>query len=311
MSQSSEDFAPTAIDDEKSGAPFLGYSPGVEECWMELDGSRMRYLRTGSGPALILLHGLLGYSFSWRHTLPALSPFATVYALDMMGAGFSDRPKGIDHSMRGCANRVLRFAERLGISSFDLLGTSHGGGVALMVAAACAREKSGPRLRRLILVAPVNPFSAHGQKLASFFGTPHGAALFRLTLARMKFVFEYSHSRMYADGSRIPSDALRGYMAPLAKPGLFEYALGIVRTWSEDLARLETILPKLAGIPAQLMWGSKDSAVSPSSAKKLAQFFPQSKLVIFPGVGHLPYEECPEKFNRTLIEFLTGQPART
>ena len=76
---------------------------------MELDGARMRYLRAGSGPALILLHGLLGYSFSWRFTMPALAPYVTAYAPDMLGAGFSDRPPGIDHSMRGTAKRVLRF----------------------------------------------------------------------------------------------------------------------------------------------------------------------------------------------------------
>src|ERR1700730_1204624 len=93
----------------------------VEECWMDLDGARMRYLRAGSGPPLILLHGLLGYSFSWRYTMPALAPYATVYALDMMGAGFSDRPAGLDHSMRGTGLRLLRFIGGLGISSFDLL----------------------------------------------------------------------------------------------------------------------------------------------------------------------------------------------
>src|SRR5258707_2237730 len=86
---------------------------GVEDCWMELDGARMRYLRAGSGPALILLHGLLGYSFSWRYTLPALAPYATGYAPDLLGAGFSDRPHGIDHSMRGTAPRVPRFPGKL------------------------------------------------------------------------------------------------------------------------------------------------------------------------------------------------------
>jgi len=108
---------------------------GIEECWMDFDGGRMRYLRTGSGPALILLHGLLGYSFSWRYTMPALAPYATVYALDLLGAGFSDRPRGIDHSMRGTALRVLKFADTLGIESFDLLGTSRGGAVAMAVTA--------------------------------------------------------------------------------------------------------------------------------------------------------------------------------
>src|SRR5260221_3283641 len=86
-------------------------SEGVEDCWMELDGARMRYLRAGSGPALILLHGLLGYSFSWRFTIPALARYATVYAPDMLGAGFSDRPTGLDHSMCATVHRCLQFVE--------------------------------------------------------------------------------------------------------------------------------------------------------------------------------------------------------
>jgi pimeloyl-ACP methyl ester carboxylesterase len=294
-------------------APALG--AGVEECWMDLDGARMRYLRAGSGPALILVHGLLGYSFSWRYTMPALAPYATVYAPDMMGAGFSDRPAGMDHSMRGTAQRLLRFISGLGaglgIVSFDLLGTSHGGAVAMMAAAECldgsAGLSPGMGVRRLVLVAPVNPYSAHGRRMAAFFGSRFGAALFRLVVGRTSFSYSYWHARMYGDRSRIPAGALVGYMAPLAKPGLFEHALSIVRTWSEDLRELEATLPKLAGMPTLLMWGERDPAVFASSAAPLSKYFPNSRLVIFPGIGHLPYEECPEEFNRELIEFLTRE----
>jgi pimeloyl-ACP methyl ester carboxylesterase len=278
---------------------------GVEECWMEMDGARMRYLRAGSGPALILLHGLLGYSFSWRFAMPALAPYATVYAPDMMGAGFSDRPKGIDHSMRGAAGRVLRFVSELGISSFDLLGTSHGGAVAMMAAAECLRENSPLYLRRLVLVDPVNPYSAHGRWMAPFFGSRIGAAMFRGFISQMNFMYPYWHARMYGDRRRIVPGTLEGYKAPLAKPGLFEHALSIVSTWTKDLRELEATLPKLATIPTLLMWGSSDTAVYASSAQRLAKFFPHSKLIVFPGIGHLPYEECPEEFNRALIEFLT------
>jgi pimeloyl-ACP methyl ester carboxylesterase len=300
---------------EVSSAPGPGLAPapgaGVEECWMDLDGSRMRYLRAGSGPALILLHGLLGYSFSWRFTMPALAPYAAVYAPDMMGAGFSDRPAGIDHSMRGAARRLLRFIRNLGISSFDLLGTSHGGAVAMMAAAECLGGNGGlfpgMRVRRLVLVAPVNPYSAHGRRLAPFFGTRLGAALCRLTLARMSFLYPYWHARMYGDRHRIPPGTLEGYIAPLAKPGFFEDALSIVGTWTEDLRELEATLPKLASVPTFIMWGGKDSAVYAASAAPLAKYFPDSKAIVFPGIGHLPYEECPEEFNRALIGFLAGE----
>ena len=307
---------------EPGRAPVPGV--GVDECWMELDGARMRYLRTrspllakearsgapsvDSDTPLILLHGLLGYSFSWRFTMSALAPYAAVYAPDMMGAGFSDRPVGIDHSMRGTARRLLQFLKNLGISSFDLLGTSHGGAVAMMAAAECLGENH-LGVRRLVLVAPVNPYSAHGRRLAPFCGSRVGAALCRAALARMSFLHSYGHARMYGDRRRIPPGTLEGYLAPLAKPGLVEHALSIVRTWTEDLHELEATLPKLAGIPTFLMWGSTDTAVYASSAGPLGKYFRSCESVIFPGVGHLPYEECPEEFNRALIAFLTRVPA--
>jgi len=319
-----EDLGVTADRDS-----FLALAPaqdaGIEECWMEIDGARMRYLRTESKdlilakksrnaapsvrvqPPLILLHGLLGYSFSWRFTMPALAPYATVYEPDMMGAGFSDRPAGLDHTMRGTAKRLLRFIDGLGVSSFDLLGTSHGGAVAMMAAAECLSQNSNLELQRLILVAPVNPYSAHGKRLAPFFGSKFGATLFRTSLSRMNFLYLYWHARMYGERSRIPPGTLEGYMAPLAKPGLFEHGLSIVRTWTRDLRELEATLPKLASIPTLLMWGSKDSAVFASSSAPLAKHFPNSETIIFPSIGHLPYEECPGEFNRALIDFLTHE----
>jgi pimeloyl-ACP methyl ester carboxylesterase len=306
LSWGREDFV---VMDQSRGVSTLAPAAagtGVEECWMELDGVRMRYLRAGSGPALILLHGLLGYSFSWRFTMPALARYATVYAPDMLGAGFSDRPAGLDHCMRATARRLLRFIEKLGLSSFDLLGTSHGGAVAMIAAADCMDRDFALRVRRLVLVAPVNPYSAHGRRLAPFFGGRVGAALFRLAIARMTFLYAYWHGRMYADRSNISAGTLEGYMAPLAVPGLFEHGLSIVRTWTRDLHELEATLPKLKNIPTLLMWGSRDSAVYASSAGPLAKHFSNSQVIIFPGVGHLPYEECAEDFNRALIKFLTS-----
>ena len=177
----------------------------------------------------------------------------------------------------------------------------------MFAAAECLRSKSRPRVRRIVLVAPVNPFSAHGRWIAPFFGTDLGAGLFRLSIARMNFLYPYWHARMFGDRSRIPPGTIEGYLAPLAKPDLFEHAISIVRTWTADLRELEDTLPKLASIPTLLMWGSKDSAVYASSAEKLKGYFPDSQLIVFPGVGHLPYEECPEEFNRALIEYLTSE----
>ena len=278
-------------------------SPVIEECGMDFSGARMRYLRAGSGPPLILLHGLLGYSFSWRYAMPSLAPFFTVYAPDLLGAGFSDRPR-IDHSMQATAGRIIRFAENLGIHALDLLGTSRGGAVAMAAAAQCTAQSSPVRVKRLILVCPVNPFSPHGQDLAAFAGTPYGAATVRFVLEQMPWLYPYWHARLFADKSKIPAGSLEGYKAPTKISGLFEHALAIVSTWGADLRELESLLPKLATIPTLLMWGDRDPAVYVSSLEPLARFFSNPKKVIFPGVGHLPYEECPEEFNRELLKFL-------
>jgi len=289
------------------GAPAL--SEGVDECWMDFDGARMRYLRAGSGPPIVLLHGLLAYSFSWRYAMPALAPLRTCYAPDMLGAGFSERPK-IDHSMRATALRLLRFAEVLKLESFDLVGTSRGGAVAMSAAAQCVK-RGKPHIRSLVLVAPVNPYSAHGRWLAPFAGTAVGSAIVRAVLERFPSLYPYWHGRMFADARKIPSDSLEGYKAPLAKPGLFEHALSIVKTWSADLRELEALLPTLASIPTMLMWGTDDPAVNFSSMEPLARHFPNAGKVVFQGVGHLPYEECAEEFNLALIDFLTeGSGAR-
>jgi len=281
----------------------------VEERWITLDAardsSRMRYLSAGSGPALLLVHGLLGYSFSWRFTIPALARHAAVYAIDMLGTGFSDRPPGLDCSLKASAERLLRFMDKTGkdktgLASCDLLGTSHGGAVAMM-AAALAPD----RIRRLILVDPVNPWSAHGKRLTAFLSSPLVAPLFLNLTPHVKILQEFYFRRMFGDPRRIPPDSLEGYRKPMRIPGSYEYALAVARSWNRDLRELESVLPRIAHLPTLLIWGSLDTAVDPASAAQLKQRFKDCRLVMFEGAGHLPYEEVPEDFNRAVAEFLS------
>jgi pimeloyl-ACP methyl ester carboxylesterase len=277
----------------------------IEEHWIELAGGRMRYLKAGSGRALILVHGLLGYAFSWRFTMPALAPYATVYAIDNLGAGLSSAPEGMDCCVRATAERVLQFVDGVGITEFDLLGTSHGGGVAIMTAAFCA-ERHDPRLRRLILVAPVNPWSPHGKELAPFFATPVGSMVFRNTIERWRVLDYLWLRRLFCDGSKIPPDSLAGYRIPVLQNRGFRHALDILGSWRADLAELEAALPKIRDYPTLLIWGRMDRAVHFGSAEPLRRNFHNVRLVAFESVGHLPYEEAPREFNQELIEFLTA-----
>jgi len=278
----------------------------VEEGQAPLADGTMRYLKTGTGRALILVHGLLGYSFSWRFTMPALAPYATVYAIDNLGTGLSSAPDSLDCRMRAAADRLLQFANALGVGEFDLLGTSHGGAVA-MLAAAIALGRRAPRIGRLVLVAPVNPWSTRGRTLAPFLASSFGSALFRNSVERWR-IFDYIWlKRLFGDPSRIPQDSLAGYRIPIVQNHGFRYGSCVVKTWLADLADLESVLPEIRDYQTLLIWGTKDRAVHFSSAERLRQNFKNAKLVAFDGVGHLPYEEAPEEFNRALIEFLGGQ----
>jgi pimeloyl-ACP methyl ester carboxylesterase len=276
----------------------------VEEHWLQLRDGRMRYLKAGSGRPLILVHGLMGYSFSWRFTMPALAAHATVYAVDNLGAGLSNANEGMDCTMRGTAERLLQFADALGIGEFDLLGTSHGGGVAIMVTALSA-ERNGSSLRRLVLVAPVNPWSAHGKWLAPFLGSRFGSVLFRNTIQEWRGLDSFWLSRMFGDKAKIPSDSLEGYRMPVLKNNAMLHGSRIVRSWTADLAELERVLPSIRDSHTLLMWGTGDRAVLFESAERLRSNFRGGRLVTFDGVGHLPYEEAPEEFNSALIDFLT------
>jgi pimeloyl-ACP methyl ester carboxylesterase len=272
----------------------------IQDHWITLDGGRMRYLHDGIGPPLVLLHGLLGYSFSWRYAIPFFAQRASVHAVDMLGVGFSDRPEGLDSSLRASAQRLLHFLDAVGIASCDLLGTSHGGAVSMMAAAL-----EPERIRRLILVAPVNPWSHQGKRVAAFLSHPLVAPIF-LRLAPHARLLLQSHllRRLYGDPGRIRPGTLQGYAGPFERPGSFRHELGILRTWSRDLEELESALPRLADIPSMLVWGERDNAVALTSIEPLRRQFKHCRVHVIEGVGHLPYEEVPEEFNRVVAEFL-------
>jgi pimeloyl-ACP methyl ester carboxylesterase len=280
-------------------------SPSVQtihERWVTIDRARMRYLCSGSGPAILLVHGFLGYSFSWRFTIPALATRATVYAVDMMGTGYSDHPKNLDCSMRASAERLLHFLDAVGVSSCDLLGTSHGGAVAMMAA-----SLSPERFRRLILVAPANPWSAYGKGLTRLLTITWIEPWFFRLLPSLEALNGFFLRRMYGDPRRIRSGTLEGYSAALRISGAFRSARLALRCWNRDLETVGTALPRISHLPTLLIWGSMDTAVSLASARRLRQQFVDCQLVTFDGVGHLPYEEVPEQFNQTVIQFLDSR----
>ncbi len=110
--------------------------------------------------------------------------------------------------------------------------------------------------------------------------------------------------RLYGDPKRISPGSIEGYKAGLDVAGSFEHLLRIVRSWHDDLALIERSLPAISGVPTLVLWGSRDKAVYPSSIHRLQRPLKNSALILMKGVGHLPYEEVPEEFNRILCDFL-------
>jgi pimeloyl-ACP methyl ester carboxylesterase len=295
---------------------------GVHERWVTVNGCRIRFLccgipedapqgsnlerppllvsnRPGAVSPLLLIHGLLGYSYSWRHNLAALAQCAPVYAIDLPGVGFSERSANLDCSFGGLATVVLRALDTLQLETIDLVGTSHGGAVAMMLAAAMPE-----RIRRLVLVAPVHPWAQRRRWPIRMLATPAGRALFRCVSPLLAPLNGYFLRRMYGDPRRIAFGTIEAYAAPVRIPGTHEHLLRIVRTWCADLRELERALPRIAGLPALLVWGDRDLAVPVSSAERLCREFRIAELAVIRGTGHLPYEEDPAEFNRIVCGFL-------
>lgn len=274
-------------------------SGSCTEQFVEVEGVRVRYLHCGAGPALVLIHGLMGYSFSWRFAIPILAEQYEVFALDMPGSGFSDCTLSMEGTLVSAAGRLARILDALGIKRYVLVGSSYGGTTALRLA-----TMEPDRVCGVVLVAPANPWSRIGRKRLAALGFPGIGYLFPKLSRRLRVLHKYFVRRMYGDPSRITRETLQGYSLPLVRPGVFEHALKITRSWHQDMSELQAALPKAAGIPALLVWGSKDRLVAHGSADLLGRNFRVADTIMIPGAGHLPYEEVPEAFCRPVLEFL-------
>src|SRR5260370_42522064 len=101
---------------------------------LEIEDLKIRYRTVGSGPPLVLLHGLLGGSFCWRHNLASLGQQHTVFALDLPGHGLSDAPPETDCSMARQAERGSCFMHGLGLDDVALMACSYCAAIAMCLA---------------------------------------------------------------------------------------------------------------------------------------------------------------------------------
>ncbi len=272
------------------------------EAFVAVAGVKVHYQYAGSGYPLLLLHGLVGSARNWQQNIGFLAQDASVYAVDLFNMGESERVPGLDAGLEATADRIVAFMDALGLDEADIGAHSHGGAVAMMLAARHPR-----RVRSLILFAPANPFCDLGRQLIHFYQTRFGVWLARQIPHLPRRLKATALSRMYGDPARVVDGALEGYTAGLQVPGTIDHVLQIVRRWSADMSLLRSMLSKLSGKPTLLIWGDRDRAVGLSSGRQLERMLPQSSLVVIHGAGHIAFEEMPEICNQTMREWLLNR----
>jgi 4,5:9,10-diseco-3-hydroxy-5,9,17-trioxoandrosta-1(10),2-diene-4-oate hydrolase len=271
----------------------------IEEAFVPVGGVKVHYQRAGTGRPLLLLHGLIGSARNWRQNIRFLSRHSSVYAVDLFNMGESERVPGLDAGLEATADRLAACMDALGLAEADIAGHSHGGAVAMMLAA-----RHPDRVRRLILFAPANPFCNLGHQLVRFYQTRFGIWLARQIPVLPRMLKATALSHMYGDPSRVTAGSLEGYTEGLHIPGTMDHILQIVERWFVDMGLLRSVLPGLTAKPTLLIWGDRDRAVGLPSGRELQRTLPKSSLLVIPGAGHIAFEEMPDICNRAMRDWL-------
>jgi pimeloyl-ACP methyl ester carboxylesterase len=266
---------------------------------VRVGGARMHFLIAGDGPELILVHGLLGSAAAWQPSIGQLALDSTVYAIDAIGMGGSDRVPRLDVSLQATAHRLMLFMDARRIEKADFVGTSHGGAVVLMFAALYPE-----RVRSVVLHAPANPFSDIADPLIRFYCTALGRWFAHQVPGVPSHLQTLALGRMYGDARRMREGSVERYVGPLRVPGTVDYVLSILSRWFDDMRELRAVLDRVRSIPALLLWGDHDRAVSLRSADTLMQYFDRVEFAMVAGAGHLPFEEAPQAFCAPIGAFL-------
>ncbi len=268
----------------------------MESCFVVVDGARVHYWKAGAGPPVVMVHGLVADGASWQLNVPVLTPLRTVYAVDMLNMGFSARVEGAEAGLSATADWLGRVLDALGLGAVDLVGSSHGGAVSLMLAA-----RQPERVRSMVLFSPANPFCQQPRPIIAFWNSWMGSLTAALIPFAPGLARDEAHRRVYADRSAATPFMLEGYHRGLERASV-AHLKRIVRHWWADMAKLERGLGEAARVHTLLVWGAQDGVVSVASGMRLREVLGAEWLVL-KRVGHLPFVEDAAGSNRALVEW--------
>jgi len=264
---------------------------GLEARHETVDGHRLRYVRAGSGPAVVLVHGFASSLYTWKDVIPALAAGHDVVALDLPGFGESDQPA--DLSFEDFPRALLGLMDHLGIGKAALVGNSLGGATAAIVAA--------ERPERVDDAAGFNLGPSERPRMVSFAMSRAGSLLARLPGKRL--VVEASLRQVFHDASRITPERLSEYLAAAHRPGTFPAIRSLGASPGDRQAVVAQSLPRIQA-RALVLWGDDDRWIPIAHADRFVAAIPGARKVVIPACGHVPQEEKPEEVARLLLAFL-------
>ena len=297
-------------------------------------GHPVAWTRLGSTEAplaVVLIHGFGASIGHWRHTLPALSPAAEVFALDLLGFGASDKPRSrlTDEpdqpgAVRYCfdlwAAQVADFIDAQvrpdrAARPLHLIGNSIGAVVALTTARLLVKRGVPPAQVVLIdcaqrtldekRISELPPWERAGRPALMQLVRQRWLlkTLFGL-LARPAFIRSVL-KRAYPSGANVDDQLVALLLRPTTDPGAVESFRGFVNLFSDHLA--PDLLAEL-DLPVRMLWGGSDPWEAPAEARSWAATYPcVRELTVLDGLGHCPHDEAPEQVNPILLKWLTAE----
>ena len=276
---------------------------------VEIHGQCVSYHRKGEGPAIVLIHGITSSSRTWRSVMDRLAEHHTVVAPDLLGHGRSGKPRG-DYSLGAYASGVRDLLAVLGIPTATVVGHSLGGGIAMQFA-----YQFPDRVERLVLVD------------SGGLGEEVNLILRAATLPGAEFVLPFLFGPVPRRAGRLTGSVLgrlgihananvRGLAEGLeslgdasARRAFVHTARSVIDPFGQRVdARDRLYLSE--GVPTMLVWGDKDPIIPVSHGRQAHELMPHSRFEVFPGAGHFPFNDDPERFVDVLADFIaTTEPA--
>jgi pimeloyl-ACP methyl ester carboxylesterase len=289
-------------------APEAFARPGGR--FVTADGTRTWVQEAGrpDAPAVVLLHGFGGSTFSWRLTLPALADAGyRAVAMDLRGFGLSDKDGRAGHGHAAQARFVAAVMDQLAIGDAVVIGHSMGGNVAAHLAL-----DAPARVRALVLVD-----AATGPTVAGGGGGPLAGVLLAIppiqrwarhavrAIATPEQVTQALRSAYLAPDRVATPEVIEGYLVPQRLSDWDVALLAIVRDSASN-----ALDERFVGIdaPTLVIWGDQDSWIPLASGEAIHAALPTSELRVIANSGHLPFEEQPDAFMAALLPFLEDHP---